>query len=93
MNKQELIETIAKKKGKTPESVSYDLSTAYDEIFATIVEAVASGQVVKIPNFGVFYRSKQHLGRTRQPSEKMIPSFSPDLNFRDAVREGDNLTI
>jgi len=88
MNKQELIKTITKKKGKTPESVSYDLSTAYDEIFTTIVEAVASGQVVEIPGFGVFHRSEKHLGRARTPSSKMIPDFSPDLNFKDAVRKG-----
>jgi len=55
MNKQELIEAIAKKKGKTPESVSYDLSTAYDEIFKVIVEAVAEGEVLIVPGFGIFH--------------------------------------
>jgi nucleoid DNA-binding protein len=88
MNKKELIEAIAKKKGKTPESVSCDLSTAYDEIFTEIIEAVADGEVVEIPGFGRFHRREQHLGRTRVPSSKKVPDFSPDFNFKDAVQGG-----
>lgn len=88
MNKEQLIEAIAHKNGKLAGSVSYDLSTACDEIFTAIVEAVAKGEVVEIPNFGIFHRSEQHLGRTRVPSKKIIPDFSPDFSFRDAVRNG-----
>ncbi|MEG4133079.1 HU family DNA-binding protein [Microcoleus sp. Pol11C1] len=88
MDKQKLLETIAERRGLNFEAVAEDLSFAYDEIFKAIVEAVASGQVVDIPGFGVFRRSELHLGRARQPSTKKIPDFSPDLKFKDAVREG-----
>jgi nucleoid DNA-binding protein len=84
MNKHELIEAIAQKR-HINKAV---LELAYDEIFTEIVKAVASGQVVEIPSFGVFHCSEQHLGRTRVPSKKIIPDFSPDLRFRDAVRNG-----
>ena len=87
MNKTKLIEAISKKRGRTPEAVAYDLGLAYDEIFAAIVEAVARGEVVEIPQFGKFYRIKKHLSRQRTPSIKMIPDFNPDLAFKDAVLE------
>lgn len=88
MDKQKLIEAIAKRRELNFEAVAEDLSFAYDEIFIEIANAVASGQVVKVPHFGKFYRSEQHLGHARVPSKKMIPDFSPDLDFRDVVRNG-----
>jgi nucleoid DNA-binding protein len=86
VNKQELIEAIAKKR-RINQPV---LEMAYDEIFVAIVEAVAAGEVVEIPQFGKFHRTKQHLSRVRVPSTKTVPDFSPDLNFRDAVTKGGN---
>lgn len=88
MNKQELIEIICQKEGLNIEAVGEDLSFAYDFIFSTIVEAVASGNVVEVPGFGRFYRKERHLGHIRVPSMKMVPDFSPDCDFRDAVRTG-----
>ena len=86
MNKKELIEAVARTRGTTPEAVAYDIASVYDAIFAIIVEEVAKGKVVEIPQFGVFHRSERHLGRTRVPSTKKIPDFfSPDFAFRDAV--------
>ena len=82
MNKQELIEAIAKKR-RLSKPV---LDLAYDDIFAVIVEAVAEGKVVEVPGFGKFYRTEKHLSRIRKPYSKIVPNFSPDLNFRDAVR-------
>lgn len=90
MNKQELIEAICEKKGLNIEAIAEDLSFAYDEIFAAIVEAVAQGKVVKIPQFGSFHRIERHLGRTRMPSSKKVPDFSPDFNFRAAVSTGSH---
>ncbi|MEG4273837.1 MULTISPECIES: HU family DNA-binding protein [unclassified Microcoleus] len=88
MNKKELIEAIAKKRGMTPEAVAYDLNLAYDEIFAAIIQAVAEGKVVEIPGFGRFHRTERSFCRTRAPFSRKIPSFSPDLAFKDAVSEG-----
>ena len=85
MKKKELIEVICKKEGLNIEAVGEDLSFAYDKIFSTIIEVVAAGEVVEVPDFGSFYRTEKHLGRTRVPSSKKIPNFSPDYRFRDAV--------
>ena len=88
MNKQELIEAICKNSGKPTGSVSYDLSLAYDVIFTAIVDAVAQGESVEIPGFGNFYPLEKHLSRITKPYKKVVPAFRPDLNFKNAVREG-----
>ena len=85
MNKQELIEAIAQKRHINKPV----LEMACDEIFAAIVEAVAAGKTVEVPEFGIFYRSEQHLGRTRVPSTKKIPVFSPNASFRMAERDSE----
>lgn len=85
MDKQELITEIARQSGRTTGAVAYDLSLAYDVIFTAIVKAVAEGKVVEVPSFGRFHRTERIFSRTRIPFSRKIPSFSPDLDFKDAV--------
>ena len=78
MNKQELIEAIAQESGKPKESVSYNLSLAYDVIFTAIVKAVVEGKVVEVPGFGRFCRIKNYFGPDRL-------SFTPDPHFTEKL--------
>jgi nucleoid DNA-binding protein len=88
MDKKELLECAAwSLKISSPEDLE-KLEAICDAIFEIIANAVADGKTVEIPGFGVFHRSYKHLGRTSMPSSKKVPDFSPDLNFRDKVRDG-----
>ena len=87
MKKEQLIQEICEKKYLNDEVMGPELSWIYDEIFAAIVEAVAKGKTVEIPNFGIFYVCEQRLGFTTVL--KKIPTFSPDAFFRVTVRKAE----
>jgi nucleoid DNA-binding protein len=90
MTKKEFLECVAWSL-KISDPANFErLETTCDAIFEIIAKTVVDGKTVKIPYFGIFHRSNRYLGRTRMPSIKKIPDFSPDPHFKDKVREGDN---
>jgi len=88
VDKQELIEAICKKEGLNVETVSQDLSFAYDFIFDAIIQALSEGKSVNIPQFGTFHACEENtvcLGT--QSLAKKVPVFSADFEIVVSSRQ------
>lgn len=72
MNKEELIEAIAKKR-RLPKLV---VEIVYQEIFDEIIQAVAKGKTVEISGFGVFEAQKRQIDFVNRFGQTFRTSFS-----------------
>lgn len=92
MNKSDLVNAIAEKTGGSKSDAETHLAAMTD----AIVEAVASGDEVKIPGFGKFDVRENAARKGKNPAtgEAMdipaskSPRFKPLGGFKDAVKQG-----
>ena len=90
MNKVELVAKVSEKLGYTKK----DVSSVVDTLIDTVVETVASGEDVRISNFGVFsvVERAAREGRNPQTGETIhidafkSPKFKIAKAFKDAVK-------
>lgn len=90
MNKVELITKVAETMGTTKKAAS----EAVDAVFATISDAVVSGEDVKISGFGTFGITERaaRTGRNPQTGEsiKIAASKSPKFKAASAFKASVN---
>jgi len=89
MNKEELIQEVAKKT-KTSQK---DVASVLGGIIDTIEKSVAKGKKVTLVGFGTFENRKRkarsgrnpQTGKTIQIPAKTVPVFSPGKQFKELV--------
>lgn len=89
MNKEELVQEVAKKTKSSQKAVSDVLASMID----TIEKNVAKGKKVTLVGFGTFDRRKRkarsgrnpQTGKSIQIPAKTVPVFSPGKKFKDLV--------
>ena len=89
MNKEELVQEVAKKANVTQKEVAEVLSALVD----TIQTTVAKGNKVTLVGFGTFEPRKRAARKGRNPqtgkeikiAAKTVPAFSAGKKFRTAV--------
>lgn len=89
MNKQELIDQVARKARLTKR----DARTAVDAALGLIVDGVRKGDKVTLTGFGTFEAYRQKASRrfnpqTRRPMQvpaKTVPKFRAGKGFREAL--------
>jgi len=89
MNQSELIDAVAAASGQT-KAVS---SKVVNELFAKIADALAKGEEVRVPGFGIFEVSERAARQGRNPqtgaaieiAAAKAPKFKPAKQLRDAV--------
>lgn len=89
MNKEELIQEVAKKT-KTSQK---DVAAVLGGIIDTIEKSVAKGKKVTLVGFGTFENRKRkarsgrnpQTGKTIQIPAKTVPVFSPGKQFKELV--------
>ena len=89
MNKEELVQEVAKKTKTSQKMVAEVLS----EIITTVEKSVSKGQKVTLVGFGTFERRKRaaRVGRNPQTGAelkipaKTVPAFSAGKKFRELV--------
>jgi DNA-binding protein HU-beta len=89
MNKEELVQEIAKKTKLPQKAVGEILSSAID----TIEKTVAKGKKVTLVGFGTFERRKRAARTGRNPQTgkelkipaKQVPAFSAGKKFKELV--------
>ena len=90
MNKEELVQEIAKKANVTQKEAAEVLSAWVD----TIQKTVAKGKKVTLVGFGTFEARKRKARTGRNPqtgaaikiAAKTVPAFSAGKKFKDAVK-------
>ena len=82
MNRAELVAAVADQTGQT----KADAGKAVDAAFAVIAQALASGDEVKVPNFGSFSVAERAAreGRNPQSGEKITIAASKQAKFSAA---------
>lgn len=89
MNKEELVQQVAKKANLT----NKDAKAAIDNALEVITKTVSKGKKVTLVGFGTFEARKRaaRSGRNPQTGEvlkipaKKVPAFSAGKKFKDAV--------
>ncbi|MEB3244517.1 MAG: HU family DNA-binding protein [Vampirovibrionales bacterium] len=89
MNKEELVQEVAKKTKASQKQVSEIISTAIE----TIEKAVSKGKKVTLVGFGTFEPRKRKPRKGRNPQTgkelsipaKTVPAFSAGKKFKDLV--------
>ncbi|MCE3236480.1 MAG: DNA-binding protein [Vampirovibrio sp.] len=89
MNKEELVQEVAKKT-KTSQSQTSDILSA---IMETITKTVSKGKKVTLVGFGTFESRKRAARTGRNPqtgkelkiAAKTVPAFSAGKRFKEAV--------
>lgn len=88
MNKSQLIDAIAAKTGQSKASVAAIVNATTE----VVQEAVAAGDKVTVPGFGVFERRFREGGERRSPqggtvvvAARHVPAFKPGAGFKQAV--------
>ncbi len=89
MNKEELVQEVAKKTKTSQKMVAEVLS----EVITTVQKSVSKGQKVTLVGFGTFERRKRaaRVGRNPQTGmelkipAKTVPAFSAGKKFRELV--------
>lgn len=89
MNKNELVEAVAKKSGQT----KVDAAKSIDAVFAAVTDALASGDDVRLIGFGTFSVSARaaSTGRNPRTGEEIHikasnqPKFKAGKALKDAV--------
>ena len=89
MNKEELVQEVAKKTKTSQKAVSEVLACAIE----TIQKNVSKGKKVTLVGFGTFDRRKRkartgrnpQTGKSIQIPAKTVPVFSPGKKFKDQV--------
>ncbi|MEB3206716.1 MAG: HU family DNA-binding protein [Vampirovibrionales bacterium] len=89
MNKEELVQEVAKKTKASQKSVAEILSTAIE----TIEKTVSKGKKVTLVGFGTFEPRKRKSRKGRNPQTgkelnipaKTVPAFSAGKKFKDLV--------
>ena len=90
MNKEELVQEIAKKSGVTQKEAAEVLGALVD----TIQKTVAKGKKVTLVGFGTFEARKRaaRIGRNPQTGKelkiaaKTVPAFSAGKSFKELVK-------
>lgn len=91
MNKTELISSVSEKSGLTKK----DAEKAVNALFASVEDALKSGEKVQLVGFGTFEvrERKARVGRNPQTNEEIqipaakVPAFKAGKNLKDAVAE------
>ena len=91
MNKEELVQEVAKKTKISQKQVEETLSTLVE----TIVKTVSKGKKVTLIGFGTFEPRKRAARTGRNPqtgkelkiAAKTVPAFSAGKKFKDAVNK------
>lgn len=91
MNKEELVQEIAKKSKTTQKEVAEILTTFIDVVERT----TAKGKKVTLVGFGTFQAKKRAARTGRNPQtgaeieipEKTVPTFSPGKAFKERVNK------
>jgi DNA-binding protein HU-beta len=91
MNKEELVQEVAKKTKISQKQVEETLSTLVE----TIVKTVAKGKKVTLIGFGTFEPRKRAARTGRNPqtgkelkiAAKTVPAFSAGKKFKEAVHK------
>jgi DNA-binding protein HU-beta len=89
MNKEELVQEVAKKTKNSQKAVASVLSS----VLETIEKSVAKGKKVTLVGFGTFENRKRaartgrnpQTGKTIQISAKTVPVFTPGKKFKELV--------
>ncbi|EWY39838.1 transcriptional regulator [Skermanella stibiiresistens SB22] len=89
MNRAELVAAVADQTGQT----KADAGKAVDAAFTVITQALASGDEVKVPNFGSFSVAERAAreGRNPQSGEKITIAASKQAKFSAAKGLKDTL--
>lgn len=90
MNKQQIVQTIAKKHGLTKAAAEGVLNTTLE----TITSSVKKGNEVRLIGFGTFTKAKRkaRVGRNPQTGAQLkipasfVPKFRPGSDFKSLVR-------
>ena len=91
MNKEELVQEVAKKAKLTQK----DAAAAVNTIMATVQKTVAKGQKVTLVGFGTFESRKRAARTGRNPqtgkeikiAAKTVPAFSAGKKFKELVNK------
>ncbi len=91
MNKEELVQEVAKKTKVTQKEVA----TIVNVFMETIEKTVAKGKKVTLVGFGTFESRKRAARNGRNPQSgkaiqipaKTVPAFSPGKKFRELVNK------
>ena len=91
MNKEELVQEVAKKTKASKKSVTEVIDAAVE----AIEKSVAKGKKVTLVGFGTFERRKRaaRMGRNPQTGKsikieaKTVPAFSPGKTFKEMVNK------
>ena len=89
MNKEELVQEVAKKTKNSQKAVASVLGA----VLETIEKSVAKGKKVTLVGFGTFENRKRaartgrnpQTGKTIQISAKTVPVFTPGKKFKELV--------
>ncbi|MET8864696.1 HU family DNA-binding protein [Nonomuraea sp. NPDC004580] len=88
MNKSQLVDAIAAKTGQSKAAVAAVVNATTE----VVQDAVAKGDKVTVPGFGVFERRFREGGERRSPqggtvhvASKHVPAFKPGRAFKDTV--------
>lgn len=90
MNRQQIVETIAKKNGLTKAKASQVVET----VISTITTSVKKGDEVRLVGFGTFSKAKRKARSGRNPQTgaaikipaRSFPKFKPGAEFKNIVR-------
>ncbi|WP_455475581.1 HU family DNA-binding protein [Bartonella sp. B17] len=91
MNKSELVNSVAEKAGISKAQAG----SMVDAFIASITEALASGDDVRLPGFGSFEVSHRAATKGRNPSTgaeieipaRSVPKFSAGKSLKEAVNK------
>ena len=91
MNKEDLVQEVAKKAKLTQK----DAAAAVNTIMATVQKTVAKGQKVTLVGFGTFESRKRAARTGRNPqtgkeikiAAKTVPAFSAGKKFKELVNK------
>lgn len=88
MNKSQLVDAIATRTGESKATVAAIINATTE----VVQEAVAQGDKVTVPGFGVFERRFREGGERRNPqggtvtvAAKHVPAFKPGATFKATV--------
>ena len=90
MNKQELVDKVAKKAGVSKK----DTQAVIDAVTGTVMDAVKSGNKVTLVGFGTFSSVKRaarngrnpQTGKTIKIAARKAPKFTAGKNFKEKVK-------